>query len=238
MARIAARDGISGVVCTPHYSPAFPGNRRTKVIASVEQLKTRLQQAGIRLELYPGCELAIDPSLPEKIESKELLTINDNRRIALIEMPAEIIPPNLGRFFWMMQARGISTILAHPERNHFLMKNPSMLLEWIQAGTMVQITGASLKGNHGQGVRDFSLNLLQRRMVHLVASDSHGPDRRRPVLSKAHAIIEAVIGPEEAHRIFCEYPVQILKGTVPHIAPPIPGEKKTPLIRRLLPFRI
>ena len=59
-----------------------------------------------RLELYPGCELAIDSNLPEKIESGELLTINDNRRIALVEMPGEVIPPNLDRFFWMMLVRG------------------------------------------------------------------------------------------------------------------------------------
>ncbi len=236
MARIAAKDGISGIVCTPHYSPAFPGNHRNAVMASVEELRTRLRQAKIPLELYPGCELAIDPNLPERIESGELLTINDNRKIVLLEMPSKLIPPNLDRFFWMMQLKGFTPVLAHPERNYYLMKNPSALLDWIQAGVMVQITGASLRGYYGEEPRDFSLKLLRQRMVHLVASDSHGPATRRPLLSKARAITEAVIGAEEAHRIFCEYPVEVLHGQVPEVAPAIPLEKKTSLIGRFFPF--
>ncbi len=236
MAQIAAIDGISGIVCTPHFSHAFPGNNLTAILAAIEELRTRLRQTEIRLELYPGCELAIDSNLPEKIESGELLTINDNRRIALVEMPGEVIPPNLDRFFWMMLVRGITPVLAHPERNYPLIRNPSLLLKWIQTGVLVQITGASLRGHYGQEVRDFSVKLLQHRMVHFVASDSHGPDRRRPVLSKARAITETIIGPEEAHKIFHEYPLQLLQGEVPDVIPAIPLERKTPLIRRIFPF--
>ena len=215
---------------------SIPGNNLTTILAAIEELRTRLRQTEIRLELYPGCELAIDSNLTEKIESGELLTINDNRRIALVEMPSEFIPPNLDRFFWMMLVKGITPVLAHPERNYLLMKNPSVLLKWIQTGVLVQITGASLRGHYGQEIRDFSAKLLQHRMVHFVASDSHGPDRRRPVLSKARAITEAIIGPEEAYKIFHEYPVQILRGEVPDVIPAIPPEKKTPLIRRIFPF--
>jgi protein-tyrosine phosphatase len=236
MARIAAMDGISGIVCTPHYSHSFPESDRDTVVALVDELQTKLRQEEIALELYPGCELAIDPSLPERIESGELLTINDNRKIVLVEMPAGVIPPNLGRFFWMMQTKGFTPVLAHPERNYFLMQDPSALLEWIEAGIMVQITGSSLKGTFGEQIRSFSLKLLRHRMVHLVASDSHGPATRRPVLSKARAITESVIGPEEAHRIFYEYPAMILRGDVPNVAPPVPFDKKTPFIRRLFPF--
>ena len=226
MAQIAAIDGISGIVCTPHFSHVYPGNNLTTILAAIEELRTRLRQTEIRLELYPGCELAIDSNLTEKIESGELLTINDNRRIALVEMPAEFIPPNLDRFFWMMLVKGITPVLAHPERNYLLMKNPSVLLKWIQTGVLVQITGASLRGHYGQEIRDFSAKLLQHRMVHFVASDSHGPDRRRPVLSKARAITEAIIGPEEAYKIFHEYPVQILRGEVPDVIPAIPPRKE------------
>ncbi len=237
MAQIAVMDGISGIVCTPHSSPAFPGNHRSVILTAVEEFRTRLLQAQIPLALYPGCELAIDSNLPGKIESGELLTINDNRKIAMIEMPVAVIPPNLDRFFWMMRVGGINTVLAHPERNYPLMKNPSVLLEWIQAGILVQVTGASLRGHHGKEIQDFSLKLLRHRMVHLVASDSHGPALRRPVLSKARAVAESIVGPEEAHRIFYEYPVQVLQGEVPDVVTAIPFKKKTPLIRRIFPFR-
>lgn len=237
MASIAAMDGISGIVCTPHCSPAFPGNDRKGIMAAVEQLRTRLRQAKIVLDIYPGCELAIDANLPEKINSGELLTINDNRKIALIEMPPEVIPPNLGRFFWTLRTRGVNTVLAHPERNYFLMKNPSVLLEWVREGVMVQITAASLMGLFGQGIRDFSLRLLRHRMVHFVATDSHSSCQRAPGLSEAHEIAQTVVGLEETYRIFHEYPAQVLLGELPDTAPPVPFENKPSFIRRLFPFR-
>jgi len=233
MAQVAAMDGISGIVCTPHYSPVFPRSGRNAVMALVEQLRTKLREAEIPLALYPGCELAIDSNIAGKIESGDLLSINDTRKIALVELPAEVIPPNLDRFFWMMKAKGIDTVLAHPERNRSLIQNPSLLLEWIHAGVMVQITGSSLLGHFGKEILDFSLKLLQHRMVHLVASDSHGHTMRRPMLSKARAITEATAGLEQARRIFDEYPAQILRGEVPDVAPPIPIEKKPTLFRRI-----
>ena len=236
MARIAAADGISGVVCTPHQSPDFPENLRYKVIASVETLRTKLREAAIGLQLYPGCELAIDPNLPAKIESGESLTINDNRKIALVEMPADTIPPDLAGFFRTLQTKGINIILAHPERNPLLIKHPAELLKWVQAGIMVQITAGSLNGYYGDEILDFSLELLQHRMVHFVASDSHSRDMRRPVLSMARTITEEIIGPGETRKIFCEYPVSVLRGDVPDTPPPIPIEKKTPLIRRFFRF--
>lgn len=237
MARIAAADGICGIVCTPHSSTVYPANHRTTILAAVEELRTRLRKAEIRLELYPGCELSPQYNLLERIESGELLTINDNRRIALIEMPSDLITPNLGKFFGMMRGKGIDTVLAHPERNYHLMKNPSVLLEWIQAGVMVQMTAASLTGYYGHAIRDFSVKLLRHRMAHFVATDSHSPGRMAPMLSKARAITEAIIGPEEAHRIFCEYAVQVLRGEVPDVMPAISFERKTPTIRRIFPFR-
>jgi protein-tyrosine phosphatase len=181
--------------------------------------------------------LSLQTNLLERIESRDLLTINDNRQIALIEMPTDLITPNLDKFFWMMRVKGIDTVLAHPERNRDLMKNPSVLLEWIQAGVMVQITAASLTGYYGHAIRDFSLKLLRHRMAHFVATDSHSPGRMAPMLSKARALTEAIIGPEEAHRIFYEYAVQVLRGEVPDVMPAISFEKKTPLIRRIFSFR-
>jgi len=237
MARIAAGDGISGIVCTPHSPPVFPANRRATILDAVEELRTRLHQAQIRLELYPGSELTIQPHLAERIESGDVLSINDNRKIALIEMPTDLISPNLDKFFRMVRVKGIDTVLAHPERNYHLMKDPSALLEWVQAGVMVQITAASLTGLHGQAIMDFSLELLRHRMVHFVSTDSHSPERRAPVLSEARAITESVTGAEEARRIFCEYPVRIVRGEVPELVPPIPFEKKTPLFRRFFPFQ-
>ncbi len=238
MARMAIKDSISGIVCTPHLTPVYPENDRAAILASLEQFRSRLEQAHIPLELYPGAELAIDPYLPERIDSGEIMSINDTRCFALIEMPVEIIPPHLDRFFWSMQSKGVGIVLAHPERNSALMKDKSLLFKWVSAGVLVQITASSLEGEMGRSTRDFAIGLLERRMVHVVDSDSHGPTRRRPALSAARAVVESVIGKEEADKIFYDNPRRLLAGVEPDCAPPLlqsPG--KTSFLKRLLPFR-
>lgn len=236
MAGIAVEDGISGIVCTPHCSPVFPGNSRSRIMAAVEMLRMRVFEAGIGIDLYPGCELSIQPTLADKIEAEESLTVNDCRNVALIEMPPDLISPNLDKFFSMMRVRGVRTVLAHPERNPHLMKNPSILLAWVEAGVMVQITAASLLGCHGHTTRDFSLKLVDHRMVHFVATDSHGADRRAPILSEARTVVEAAIGPEETRRIFDEYPSRIVRGEFPDFSPAVAFENRRPFIRRIFPF--
>ncbi len=239
MARLAVDDGITGIVCTPHLSPAFPGNNREAILAAFEKLKDRLREEEIQLDIYPGSELAIDFNLPEKIESGELLTINDTRKVALIEMPGDVIPPSMDRFFWMLQVKGVTPVLAHPERNFLLMRYPSMLAKWIDAGVLVQITGASLRGHYGGPIRDFCIKMLRQNLVHFVATDSHGPERRRPRLSKAREIVESIAGHEAAKNIFDQYPRKIVSGDIPYVTSPLLQEdqkKAIPLIRRIFPF--
>jgi protein-tyrosine phosphatase len=239
MARIAVLDGISGIVCTPHLSTSFPGNNRKVILAAVEALRSRLKDEEIELELYPGCEMAIDSDLPEEMAAGELLSLNDNGNAALIEMPVEMVLPDMMmKFFAIMQLKGITPILAHPERNHQLAKNPPILSEWIEAGVLVQITGDSLKGHYGGRIRDFSLKLLNQRMVHFVGTDSHNPHSRRPVLSEARAIVESALGAEEAQKIFYENPAAVLNGKIPNAMPTIPFEKKPGFsFRRIFHFR-
>jgi protein-tyrosine phosphatase len=236
MAKIAVEDGISGIVCTPHVSTVFPDNNRARIMACVEQLRTRLLEEAIPLEIYPGSELAMDSDLGEKLQSRELLSVNDNHNAALVEMTVDIIPPNIERFFWSVQSAGIDIILAHPERNPYVMKDPSRLLKWVQMGIMIQVTASALEGKHGARVGDFIKNLLRRRMVHLVASDAHGPKRRKPLLSGARTVAESVIGKEEARKIFCDNPRQLLSGNMPYLAPPIEKLEKTSILHRIAAF--
>jgi len=237
MARIAVLDGISGIVCTPHLSTVFSENNRKVIVDAVQALRSRLTDEKIELEIYPGCEHAIDRNVPREIEAGELLTINDTGKFALIEMPLEIIPPHMMNLFWMMQVKGVTPILAHPERNYQLAKKLPILSEWIEAGVLVQITGDSLTGHYGKRALDFSMKLLKERMVHFVGSDAHNTDRRRPVLSEARAIVQSIIGAEGAQSIFDRNPTEIINGKFPNPIPPIHHEKKArSFIQRIFPF--
>jgi len=53
MARMALKDGVRGVVLTPHHHRGRHNNGRQKVLAHTEALRKKLKREGIKLEVYP-----------------------------------------------------------------------------------------------------------------------------------------------------------------------------------------
>jgi protein-tyrosine phosphatase len=124
MARIAYEDGITGIVCTPHWIPGKYENKRADIITVVEEFKKHLVEQEIPLSIYPGAELRLDIRLTEKIASGELMTVNNNGIYVLIELPEESIPDNLEDFLWHLALKNIKPIISHVERYPLLHKNP------------------------------------------------------------------------------------------------------------------
>ena len=213
-ARIAVQDGIEGVICTPHWISGIFENTGSIVMAAVESFEQHLREHNIPLALYPGAELRVNLEIPTKIAQGALLTLNESA-YALIELPAEIIPPRIEDLFYSLQVEGVTPVIAHPERNPGLAKDPGRLYGWIQSGVLAQLTAGSLLGKFGGTIRKLCLLLLEHGMVHLIATDCHGLRNRAPRLSKALREAEATVGKNFAARIFCDNPLEIVKrGTV------------------------
>jgi protein-tyrosine phosphatase len=213
-ARAAVQDGIEGMICTPHWISGIFENTRSIVMTAVESFEQHLREHNIPLALYPGAELRVNLEMPAKIARGALLTLNESA-YALVELPAEIIPPRIEDFFYSLQAEGITPVIAHPERNPGLARDPARLYGWIESGVLAQLTAGSLLGKFGGTIRKLCLLLLEHGMVHLIATDCHGHRNRTPKLSKALREAEATVGKTLAARIFCENPLEIIrKGTV------------------------
>lgn len=222
MARLAVEDGIRAVVCTPHWSVGVYENSRTVILEKIALFQTKLQAHKIPLEIYPGSELRLDASLPRKIKSREVLTLNDKGLHALIELPGIILSEHVNRFLWELCSHDITPILGHPERNFLLQRQPAKLAAWIEMGVLVQVTGGSLLGQFGRSARDFALKLMQHRMVHIVSTDAHGILRRSPELSAARRLVEQILGEELANRLTYETPKRILHGEAVKAEAPLP----------------
>ncbi|MHC1729937.1 MAG: tyrosine-protein phosphatase [Syntrophobacteraceae bacterium] len=215
MARIAVEDGIEAVICTPHWIRGLFENTRAPVLDAVQDFRLDLNRHGIPLIIYPGAELRIDFDMPKKIRERELLTLNDDGRYALIELPAEFVPPGIEEFFYLLQVEGVSPIVAHPERNPALLKDPTRLYRWIESGALTQITSMSLLGKFGGDIRNLCMLMLEHGMVHFMATDAHGLKNRAPKLSSAKKQAELITGKTGADRITRENPLALLRGDNP-----------------------
>ena len=236
MARAAAEDGIKAVVCTPHWIPGLYENTRTVILERIEILTEKLREQNIQLRLYPGSELRLDASLPQKIMSREVLSVNDSGRHVLIELPEVVTSDHLEHFFWDLIAQGVTPIIAHPERNFYVQSHPEKVFGWVQMGVMLQITGSSLLGRFGRPSLDLAMRFLHHRMVHIVATDSHGLRMRSPKLARVRQLLEQTVGEDRAREMTCTTPKRIISGQRLKIEAPLPFTSEPRLWKKLLGF--
>ena len=78
--------------------------------------------------------------------------------------------------------------------------------------------------------RELVLRLIRHRLAHVVASDTHSPDRRPPKLSQAMSVIASQLGEFEALRLRTNADL-LYQGKSPKIEPPVPFQKQRKLWR-------
>ncbi len=220
MARAAQQDGISAIVCTPHWVIGQYENTSSIILDAMAKLQRLCHRRQVEVKLFPGAELHLDPTIAAAIDTGELLTINRGR-YALIELPVHIMPPNLDMFLYSLAGRNITPVLAHPERYFWLMEDPAVLFDWVQAGYLIQITAASLLGYFGHAIQRFTVQLLEHNLAHILATDTHGMKMRSPRLSQAREKASRIVGEEAAIRLVHHTPQAVLAGNRPEIAEPI-----------------
>jgi protein-tyrosine phosphatase len=212
MARLAVADGIRTVVATPHVVTGLYSNSREAILAAVAQLQKALQENGIDLTILPGAEYRLEPDLPRRLARGELMTINDTGRYLLVEPPATLLPGYTRQVLYELQLRGLTPIIAHPERNAGFTKEPSRLHELVTGGALVQITAGSLTGLLGSRAAANARAFLKQGCVHFIASDAHDSSDRTPLLSPAAREATNLTGAEEGRRLVSVNPGRAIQG--------------------------
>lgn len=175
MAEIALKDGISRIITTPHINENSDINDiKKKVLILENQFKLK----GINLNLFTGGEI---PFWLLDYEDK-LITLA-NSKYLLVEFPHNMVPKTALKKFEYLLSKGFKIIIAHPERNHEIIRRPGLLKKLLIPGVYTQITAMSLKGSFGRSIKIFSSNLLKKGQVDFIATDSHESSFRIPEIS-------------------------------------------------------
>ena len=207
MCRIAVADGITTLAATPHVSEVFP-NSSQRIEAAVGELRGRLEQAGIPLEIVVGGDYHIRPDL----SPRNVLTLGGNGRYFLLEFPYQVLPPCADVFIKTLLNRGLLPIVTHPERTASLQRDWHRLEPLVKAGALVQITAGSLLGEFGPAATAVAKHFLKKGWVHLLASDAHWVRKRSPRLAEGRAAAALVVGESAAQALVDQNPQAILEG--------------------------
>ena len=65
MCQIAWHDGVHAIAATAHQNDLWPEVNVERILAATRELRRQLQNAGLRLALYPCAEAMVTPDLDE-----------------------------------------------------------------------------------------------------------------------------------------------------------------------------
>ncbi len=213
MLRVAHESGTTDLVATPHANLRFTYNP-TLIRERIAELS-----ANSPVRLYSGCDFHLSyDNIQDAIEHPTKYTIN-RKNYLLVEFSDLLIFRNTDEIFWRLQQAGMIPVITHPERNGLLRQRIENIAAWTEAGVRTQITAQSLTGRFGSRAQEFCETLLDRGLVHFVASDAHDCGHRPPSLKEAHAWLTKRYNEATANVLCIENPRAALNGTATHALP-------------------
>ncbi len=234
MCEIGYRDGIRTIVATPHILPGIYENDRSTILSKVallnSELKTQNSANGFQspiadrqspIRILPGADVHFSPDLLERLQKKEIVTVNDQGRHLMIEFAFQGIPYQAEEVLFQLVTNGITPIISHPERNLEIEQRPRRYYEMVRMGCLGQVTAMSLTGEFGPEIKRSAERLLAKRLIHIIASDAHSLNGRPPILSAGVKAAEKIAGKKEAQKMVTEYPEAIIQGLRPDIPEPL-----------------
>ena len=208
MCRLAAEDGITHIVATPHSNDRYhyDHNHLTGCVERLQEL------VGDTPKLSLGCDFHLSyDNLQLVLANPRRYTIGGSRYL-LVELSDFSIPVQIGDCFVKLGDLGISAVITHPERNALLRQTPQRLIEWVELGCAVQVTANSITGFWGPRVTRVARWLLEHETVHVLATDAHDNRHRTPILSRAREATQELCGAKIASALVEENPRAMLLG--------------------------
>lgn len=223
MARIAVADGITLSACTPHIYPGLYENDAVGIRKAVDALRLALGEAGIPLAITTGADIQLVPELVDRLRGGAYPSLHGSRYF-LFEPPHHAVPARFTESIFDALAAGYVPVITHPERLTWL---DEAHYPWFVAaarqGAWLQVTAGALTGRFGRRAKYWGERLLADGLVHLIATDAHGADRRPPLLAEGRDQAVRRVGIEEAERLVSGRPQAVIDDRNPADVPPPPG---------------
>lgn len=201
MARQAVQDGVSHVFATPHFTVTHFTHQEV-VRKKVNELQQAIDEQGIKLTVHPGNEVRLESLdfLYEHIQHNSFHYLGENDKFILLEQRWSEYDPKITEAVNFFVIKGITPIIAHPERHPYIRQQPELLDQLIESGAWTQVSVDSMLGKNGEKAREFSMTLLDNDLIHTIASDAHNTVRKIN-LSVGYDIIQERAGHERVLQI-------------------------------------
>ncbi len=131
----------------------------------------------------------------------------------LFEVNPQLMPPRIEAILFDVQVHGRLPVMAHPERYHAIQEDLDRA-ESIGRSAALLVDLGAIDGAHGRTEMKTARKLLERGLVHAVASDIHTPEDQRSIAA-GMAWIRKHLGADALERLLADNPRRILAGELP-----------------------
>jgi protein-tyrosine phosphatase len=225
MARIAVKDGIRIMACTPHIYPGVYHNHKTGIVAARDALQVALDDKGIDLHLTTGADVHLVPGVLEGLRGGTIPSLH-NTRYVLLEPSHHVAPPRFAESVFRLVTAGYVPVITHPERLTWIKDHFQMMAQLTRQGAWLQVTAGALTGMFGPAPKYWGERFVGEGLTHILATDAHSSTRRVPVLSEGLAVAERLLGATEARQLVQGRPAAVMSNLSPSQAAPLPAPLK------------
>ena len=210
MLKEAEKAGITHLLATPHINENSLPSVQKHIQDTFRKVQLRKESEGINIDLSLAGEVHFDGHFLEWTQV-EWLQVGNRKKYLIFELPMQGLPLKVEDAIFQLGLKGITPVLAHPERNLVLQRDIRKVQKWIEQGCIMQLNAGSVLGHFGSSTREFAFQLLEQGSIHIACSDAHNVQRRGyDVLSRGYHEISERFGSGYADLLFTTNPRQIL----------------------------
>ena len=179
--RWLSMQGVTDVIVTPHFvdETIYVSPRRDN-LKLLKDLKEKIAEEGIKVNLYLGNEIYINSKIEELIKEKTISTMADSKYL-LVELPINGRDAHHEDYLKDLIDKGYKVILAHPERYAFLQEDYGAAKELIEMGLLFQCNMRSILGKYGSGAKKTVKKMIKDGLVFTFSTDIHHVGRKNDI---------------------------------------------------------
>ena len=215
---LAAEQGISDIVATPHFTSGFMSDNLKEVaISRINELKELAKQ--FKINVYSGCELMLNENSTEVVE-KDLFLPIENTHYVLCEYnvikPTDSFMEHFDDYLRAIIKKGYVPVVAHIERYFHSEVDLDYVSYLIDMGCVIQVNTTSILDKKSIHHKNAML-LLDHNMVHVIGTDTHRSQGKRiPNMKECYSYLVKYGYPkdycqllmdENAHQILKDQPI-------------------------------
>ncbi len=163
--------GFTKIITTPHIHSEHYLNTKAGILEGVANVQQAVAAAGIDIPVEASAEYYMDDHFEGLLNRNELLPIAG--KYILVETSFFGAPPKMDVYFFKIQTKGYTPILAHPERYLYQHHDLRPFEEMREKGILLQLNTLSLTGHYGPQVAKQARTMLKRGLIDLLGSDMH-----------------------------------------------------------------